>query len=98
MLTSCKSQKHLSILMNSKLTFEEHYKAILNKTNRTIGLLHKLQSFLPRTALITICKALVRPHLEHGGLLCDQRFVPSKTRIHLVQYLPRRNENCKGHL
>ena len=35
-VSSCKSQKHLGILLDSKLTFEEHYKTILNKTNRTI--------------------------------------------------------------
>ena len=43
-VSSCKSQKHLGILLDSKLTFEEHYKIILGKTNRTIGLLRKLQS------------------------------------------------------
>ena len=31
-VSSCKSQKYLGILLDSKLTFEEHYKAILNKT------------------------------------------------------------------
>ena len=48
-----KSQKHLSIILDSKLTFEEHYKTLLGKTNRTIGLLRKLQNSLSREALIT---------------------------------------------
>ena len=61
---SCRSQKHLGLLLGSKLTFEEHYKTILNKTNRTIALLCKLQSLLPRAASITIYKAFVRPHLD----------------------------------
>ena len=61
-VSSWKSQKHLGILLDSKLTFEEHYKTILNKTNRTIVLLHKLQSLQPRASLITIYKAFVRPH------------------------------------
>ena len=43
-IPSCKSQKNLGILLDSKLTFEEHYKTILVKTNRIIGILHKLQS------------------------------------------------------
>ena len=34
----------------SKQAQEEHYKSILNKTNRTIGPLRKLQSLLPRAA------------------------------------------------
>ena len=41
-LSLCNSQKHLGILLDSKLTFEEHYQTILNKTNRTTGLLRKL--------------------------------------------------------
>ena len=49
---SYKSQKHLGILLDSKLTFEEHYKTILSKTNKTRGLLRKLQSLLPRAALV----------------------------------------------
>ena len=62
--SSCRSQKHLGLLLSSKLTFEEHYKTILNKTNRTIALLCKLQSLLLRAASITIYKAFVRPHLD----------------------------------
>ena len=30
-ISSCKSQKHLGILLDSKLTFEEHYKTIIHK-------------------------------------------------------------------
>ena len=33
-VSSCNSQKHLGILLDSKLTFEEYYKTILNKTIR----------------------------------------------------------------
>ena len=54
--------------------FEEHYKTILSKTNRTIGLLRKLQRLLPRAALITIYKAFARPHLGYGDVLYDQAF------------------------
>ena len=73
-LSSCKSQKHLRILLDSKLTFEEHCKTILSNTNRTIVRLRKLQSLIPRAALITIYKAFARPHLDYGDVLCDQTF------------------------
>ena len=53
-VSSSKSQKHLGILLDAKLAVEERYKIILSKTNRTIGLLRKFQSLLPRAALITI--------------------------------------------
>ena len=45
-VSSCKSQKHLGVLLDSKLTFEEHYKTILSKTNRTIGLLRSTNNYL----------------------------------------------------
>ena len=73
-VSSCKAQKHLGILLDSKLTFEEHYKTILSKTSRTIRLLRKLQSLLPRAALINIYKAFVRPHLDCDDVLYDQAF------------------------
>ena len=44
---------------------------MLNKTNRTIGLLRKLQSLLARAALTTVYKAFVRIHLDYGNVLYD---------------------------
>ena len=37
-----KSQKQLGIVLDLKLTFEDHYKTVLSKTCRTKGLLRKL--------------------------------------------------------
>ena len=86
-VSSCKSQKHLGILLDAKLTFEEFYKTIPSKTNRTIGLLRKLQSLLPRAALITIYKAFVRPHLDYVDILYDQAFNASfHKKLESIQY------------
>ena len=43
----------VTMILDSKLTFQEHYKTILSKTNRTTGLLRKLQNLLRREALFT---------------------------------------------
>ena len=83
----CKSQKHLGILLDSKLAFEEHYKTILNMTNRTKELLRKFQSLLPRAALVTIYKAFFRPHLDYGDVLYDQAFIASfHEKLDSIQY------------
>ena len=66
------SQKHLGVTLDVKLTFDEHLNNVLNKVNKTIGLLHKLQHLLSRSTLITIHKAFVRPHLDYGDILFDQ--------------------------
>ena len=42
-VSSCKSQKHLGVLLDSKLTFQEHCKTVLSIINGIIGLLRKLQ-------------------------------------------------------
>ena len=86
-VSSWKSQKHLGILLDAKLTLGEHYKTIFSKTNRTIELLRKLQNLLPRAALITIYKAFVRPHLDCDDVLYDQAFNASfHEKLESIQY------------
>ena len=66
------SQKHLGLILDSKLNFQEHLQNILNKVNKSIGLLRKLQNVLPREPLLTIYKSFVRPDLGYGGAIYDQ--------------------------
>ena len=66
------SQKHLVVILDVKLTFEEHLKNVFNKTSKTVGLLRKLSNLLPRQAILTIYKTFVRPHLQYGDVLYDQ--------------------------
>ena len=68
------SQKHLGLILDKKLNFQEHLVNILNKVNETIGLLRKLQSILPREPLITIYKSFARPHLDYGDVIYDQNY------------------------
>ena len=51
-VTTANSQKHLGL----------HFKTILTKVNRTIGLLRKFQQVLPRPSLITTYKVFIRPY------------------------------------
>ena len=67
-------QKHLGMFLDSKLNFSEHLKIFSQKTNKTIGLLRKLQTLLPRAPLITIYKSFIRPHLDYGDMIYDQTF------------------------
>ena len=60
------------MILNTKLDFQEHIKNILNKVNKTIGLLRKLQNILPRESLLTIFKLFVKPRLDYGSVINDQ--------------------------
>ena len=80
-------QKHLGIILDFKLTFENNLNMVATKVNKTIELLRKLQNLLPRTALITICKAFVRPHIDYGNILYDQAFNLSfQQQLESIQY------------
>ena len=60
---------------------------IVNKINKTIGLLRKLQNFLPRKSLLAIYKSSFRPHLDYGDIVYDQRYNTSfHQRLESLQY------------
>ena len=63
------TQKHLGMIVDTKLDFSLHLKNVQNKVNKTIGLLRKLQDTLPRTSLITIFKSFIRSHLDYGDII-----------------------------
>ena len=80
-------QKHLGVILDASLSFDEHLISVQSKTNKTIGLLRKLQNTLPRQALITIYKAFVRPHLDYGDILYDQAYNASfHQKLEKMQY------------
>ena len=67
-------EKHLGMFLDSKLNFSELLQTIFLKTNKTIGLVRKLQTILHRAPLITIYKSFVRPLLDYGDMIYDQTF------------------------
>ena len=80
-------QKHIDIILGSKLTFENHLNMVTTKINEAIELLRKLQNLLPRAALIMIYKAFARPHLDDGDILYYQAFNLSfQQKLESIQY------------
>ena len=80
-------QKHLGMFLDCKLNFEEHLKTIVNKINKTIGLLLKFQNFLPRKSLLTTYKSFIQPHLDYGDIIYDQTYNTSfHQRLESFQY------------
>ena len=81
------SHKHLGIILDTRLSFEKHLETVLCKINKTIGLIRKLQNLLPRSALVTLYKAFVRPHLDYGDILYDQAHNESlHLKLESIQY------------
>ena len=61
--------KHLGIVLDSKLDFQFHVNQNIKKCNKLIGLIRRLSVNVPRNALLTICKLLIRSHLEYGDMI-----------------------------
>ena len=50
-------------------------------------MIRKLNSFLPRSSLLIIYKAFVRPHIDYGDVIYDQTFNLSfQMKIESIQY------------
>ena len=47
---------------------------ILSNVNKTIGLMRKLQAFLPRQSLVMVFKAFIRPNLDYGDIIYNQSY------------------------
>ena len=81
------SQKHLGIILDESLSFEEHLKTISVKTNKTLYLLRKLQNLLLRPALIALYKSFVRPNLDYGDIIYEQAINSSfHEKLKSIQY------------
>ena len=72
-LTPSNSHKHLGMVLDSKLNFNNHLSEKISKGNKGIGIIRRLYKFLPRNALIY--KTFVRPHLDHTAILLMLHFL-----------------------
>ena len=58
--------------LDEKLNYTTHIKEKHRNIYKGIGLLRNIPNKLPRQALVTICKAITRPHLDYGGIVYDK--------------------------
>ena len=86
-VSQTESQKHLGLIVDNKLNFNEHLKGVFDKISKIIGLIPKFQPMLPKFSLLTIFKTFVRPHLDYGDIIYDQTYNLSFHRkLESIQY------------
>ena len=66
------SQKHLGLILDEQLNFNEHLESKINKCYEKIGFLKKLSIKLTRDALLRIHKSFIRYHLGYGDIVYDK--------------------------
>ena len=61
--------KHLGMILDSKLNFQNHIRVAILKARRGIGLIRYLSKYVSRNVLNLSYKLYVRPHLDYGDIL-----------------------------
>ena len=79
--------KYLGVLIDYKLSWNNHIDTILLKISRTVGLLSKLRHFVPFSTLISICHSLIAPYLRYGLIAWGQA---SKSQLNKLLVLQKR--------
>ena len=66
-LASC--QKHLGLIIDSKLDFNEHIENKINKCYKIIGIMERLCLILSRKSLLVIYESFARPNFEYAIII-----------------------------
>ena len=88
--------KFLGITIDSKLSFKEHVNVICKKLSKSVGVLYKLNSFLPNNILKTLYNSLILPYISYGveswygapQFVADRVRVLQKKAVRAVYCLP----------
>ena len=58
--------KYLGVLIDSKLTWQDHISYISSKISKTVGIISRLRHFVPIDILANIYRSLIQPYLLYG--------------------------------
>ena len=64
----------MGIHLVGQLTFKQYFNEKINKGNKVIGIICKLNNIRLHSALLTIYRSFVRPHIGYGDVIYDQFF------------------------
>ena len=68
-VTRVDSHKHLSLILDSKLTFINHVNEKIKASTKAIGILKYLRQYLSVNTLDQIYKMFIRPHFDYGDVI-----------------------------
>lgn len=79
------SEKDLGVTFDDKLNFGIHIVEKVNKANQILGLIRRAFHFLDERSLVTLYKAMVRPHLEFSQVVWSPHLLKYVDMIEKVQ-------------
>ncbi len=91
------NSKFLGVIIDDKLSWDEHAKAVASKVSRSIGILNKASKSLPRHILTTIYSTIVLPHLQYCNVVWAKNYRNRLESIFLLQKKAIRIVNHAGY-
>ena len=64
-----KCVKHLGMIVDDKLTSEQHIDYISSKITRNIGILKRIRRFIPRESLLLLYHTLIEPYFKYCSIV-----------------------------
>ena len=65
-ITETDQYKFLGINLDSRLTFKHHVNHIKSKISKSVGVIYKLNKFVPQNILLILYGTLIKPYLTYG--------------------------------
>ena len=66
------NQKHLGLILDKKLNFNDHIISILTTVNKLIITLRKIYHCIPRDSLVIIYKSFIKIYLDYVDIIFDK--------------------------
>ena len=85
--------KFLGVIIDSELKFNLHISYISNKVSKSVGILHRLKSYLPVSNLKTLYFAFVYPYFIYCNLVWGGTFISHLDPLVKLQKRAVRNVN-----
>ena len=79
--------KFLEVTLDKNVNFKQHIIAVLNKMSKSVGVMYRLNQYLPSQTLLSIYYSLVYPYLGYG---VESWYSVTKTMSEKVQILQKK--------
>ena len=71
-VVTCTSQKHLGLVLDQQLNFNDHIQSKMTKCCKMISIIKRLSVNVSRGVLLRIYKSFIRLHLDYGEIIYDK--------------------------
>ena len=75
----------LTLPKPKQLTFNSHIDKAINTAKRVLCMSKRAFKYLDQSAMLTIYKALIRPHLEYGNIIWSPKLKKHSIAIDKIQ-------------